>query len=77
MDVKVFSSPSCMKCKQLKNYLRSKSIRFNDINVTQNQDNWDLMLNTSGQIGVPVLDVNGTVMVGFNKDAIDGLLKIF
>lgn len=76
MDIKVYSSPSCYKCKQLKNHLRSKNHDFRDINVIQNQDNWDMMVNVSGQIGVPVIDVNGTIMVGYNKDAVERLLKV-
>ena len=73
-DVKVYSTKNCPYCKMAKEYLESKNIPFEDIDVSSNQDAAKEMIQKSGQMGVPVLDINGTIIVGFDQSAIDGAL---
>ncbi len=74
MTVKVYSTTSCPWCYKAKDYLKSIKVPFEDINVGENQDAANEMVEKSGQMGVPVLDVNGTIIVGFDKAAIDKAL---
>ncbi len=74
MSVIVYSTPTCSYCSLAKDYLREKGISFTDYNVAQDMKKADEMVKKSGQMGVPVLDVNGRVIVGFNKVEIDQAL---
>ena len=74
--VKVYSTPTCPYCKQAKEFLKQNNIPFEDINVADDSAAADEMVQKSGQMGVPVLDVNGTIIVGFDKDAIKKALKL-
>lgn len=76
MDVKVYSTPSCPYCNMLKNYLRSKGIKFVDYDVSRDERKAMEMVRISGQMGVPVVVINGKVVVGFNKPLIDRLLNL-
>lgn len=75
MTIKVYSTPTCPWCKKAKEYLNEKKIEFEDIDVSKNQEAVNEMMEKSGQMGVPVLDINGEVIVGFNKEAIDKALS--
>ena len=74
--VKVYSTNSCPWCVKAKNYLKSVNIDFEEFNVQEDMEARDEMINKSIQMGVPVLDINGTVIVGFDKNAIDNALNI-
>jgi glutaredoxin-like YruB-family protein len=75
MAVKVYSTPSCPWCTEAKNYLSSKHVQFEDIDVSRNMEAAREMVQKSGQRGVPVLDINGSIVVGFDQAAIDTLLR--
>lgn len=68
--VKVYSTPTCPWCTKVKNWLKEEKIDFKNINVAEDDAARKEMIEKSGQMGVPVLDVNGTIIVGFDKDAI-------
>ena len=74
--VTVYSTPSCSWCNTIKTYLRQHKIRFADIDVSKNQQAADEMVKRSGQRGVPQTDINGEIIVGFNKSRINELLDI-
>ncbi len=73
--VKVYSTNSCPWCVKAKNYLKSVGVSFEELNVQEDMVARDEMINKSKQMGVPVLDINGTVIVGFDKNAIDKALN--
>ncbi|MBD7912681.1 MULTISPECIES: glutaredoxin family protein [Clostridium] len=73
--VKVYTTNSCPWCVKAKNYLKSKNIEFEEFNVGENMSAREEMLKKSKQMGVPVLDINGTVIIGFDKPAIDTALS--
>lgn len=75
MRVKVYSTPTCPWCTVAKNYLSSKNIVFENLDVSADRDAAMEMISKSGQRGVPVLDINGTIIVGFDQAAIDKLIK--
>jgi glutaredoxin-like YruB-family protein len=74
--VKVYSTPTCPYCKQAKEFLKQNGIEYDDIDVAADQKAADEMVQKSGQMGVPVLDVDGTIIVGFDKEAIKRALKL-
>jgi len=74
--VKVYSTPTCPYCVIAKQYLKSQNVQFEDIDVSVDQAAAQEMINKSGQMGVPVLDINGTIIVGFNKAKINQALGL-
>lgn len=75
MAIAIYTTPTCSYCTMAKNYFREKQISFTEYNVAQDLRRADEMVRKSGQMGVPVLDVNGKVIVGFNKPEIENALK--
>ena len=75
MAVKVYSTPSCPWCTVAKKYLTSKNVKFEDIDVSRNREAAMEMVQKSGQRGVPVLDINGSIIVGFDQTTIDTLIR--
>ena len=74
--VKVYTTNSCPWCVKAKNYLKSNDITFEELNVQDDMQAREEMVSKSRQMGVPVLDINGTVIVGFDKPAIDKALSL-
>lgn len=74
--IKIYSTPTCVYCATLKEYLKSKKIEFSDIDVSKNEKDLQEMIKISGQMGVPVVDIDGEIIIGFDKHKIDELLKI-
>jgi glutaredoxin-like YruB-family protein len=76
MSVKIYSTPSCGYCTLAKNYLRERNIKFTDYNVAADQQKAEEMVRKSRQMGVPVLDINGKIIVGFDREKINRLLNL-
>jgi len=74
--IKVYSTPTCPYCVTLKKFLKEKAIEFVDVDVSQDEKELNEMISKSGQMGVPVVDINGEIVVGFDRDRICQLLKI-
>lgn len=74
--VKVYSTPTCPYCKMAKEHLKSNNIEFEDIDVSADQAAAQEMINKSGQMGVPVLDIDGQIIVGFDKPKINKALGL-
>lgn len=74
--VTVYSTPSCSWCNTLKTHLRNNRVHFTDIDVSKDQKAAEAMVKKSGQQGVPQTDINGQIIVGFDKQKINSLLGI-
>lgn len=72
--INIYSSSSCPMCTKTKRFLKSKGIEYNDINVENNDIAKKELLEKSNQLTIPVLDINGNIVVGFNKKRIEELL---
>lgn len=72
--IKVFSTPQCPWCKKAKAYLEEKGIGFKDINVVEDIAARDEMIEKSGQMGVPVIEIDGKFIIGFDQKALDKAL---
>ena len=75
MTVTVYSTTTCPFCTMVKDWLKDKGVSFDDVNVGTDQDKAKEMMDKSGQMGVPVIDVQGTVVIGFDKPKLESALK--
>ena len=74
--VKVYSIPNCSWCQKTKSYLKSKNITYVDINVEEDLEGRKQLLVLSKQQSVPVLDISGKIILGFDKQKIDEYLVL-
>jgi len=74
--IRVFSTPVCPYCYTLKEFLKEHNIEFEDIDVSKNEVVLKEMVEKSGQMGVPVIEIDGQIVVGFNKEKICKLLNL-
>lgn len=75
-SVTVYSTPTCSWCNTLKTYLRKNRIPYTDVDVSRDQHAAEEMVRRSGQQGVPQTDIDGEIIVGFDKKRINELLEI-
>ncbi|MBU1289743.1 glutathione S-transferase N-terminal domain-containing protein [Patescibacteria group bacterium] len=68
--VRVFSTPSCPYCVTLGAFLDEKGVQYEHINVAEDEKAREEMIEKSGQMGVPVIEINGEMIVGFDRDKI-------
>lgn len=73
--VKVYSTTWCGFCKMAKEYLKSRKVEFEDVNVEQDQLAGMYIMQKSGQAGVPVIEIGDEVILGFDRERIDGALR--
>lgn len=76
MKVKVYSTPTCPYCKLVKDFLKEKSIAFTDVDVAADPAAANEMVKKSGQMGVPVIEIDNAVIVGWNKAALEEALGL-
>lgn len=74
--IKVYSTESCIWCCKAKDFLNEHKIQFDDIDVNKDREAAKEMIKKSGQMGVPVIEIDGKIVVGFDVDRIKQLLKI-
>ncbi|MDD3905618.1 MAG: glutaredoxin domain-containing protein [Candidatus Omnitrophica bacterium] len=74
--VTVYSTPTCPFCIRAKQYLKDNNIPFDDIDVSEDEKKAQEMIKRSGQMGVPVIEIDGAIIVGFDKDKIKDALDI-
>jgi len=74
--VTVYSTPACPFCVHAKQFLKDNKVEFEDIDVSVNQEKAQEMMDKTGQMGVPVLDIDGEIIIGFDRDAISSALKL-
>ncbi|MBT4805723.1 NrdH-redoxin [Candidatus Woesearchaeota archaeon] len=73
--VKIYSTPTCPWCKKAKAYFKENKIKFTDIDVSADEAAQKEMVEKSGQMGVPVIDIDGKILVGFDQGKIEEALK--
>ena len=74
--VTVYSTLSCPFCVRAKDYLKENNIEFEEVDVSTNQERVKEMIEKSGQMGVPVIEIDGEIVTGFDKSKISKLLGI-
>ena len=73
--VVIYSTPTCPYCKRAKDYLTRKGIAYTDYDVAADREKAKEMIQKSKQMGVPVIMVDGEIIVGFNQAKLDNLLS--
>ena len=74
--VLVFTTPTCSWCQRLKTYLRERHVQFREIDVSRDAQAARDLVRRTGQMGVPVIEIDGRPIVGFDKPQIDRLLGL-
>jgi glutaredoxin-like YruB-family protein len=75
-NVIVYSTPTCPYCKLAKEYMTEKGVAFTNVDVSSDPAKAEEMIKKSGQMGVPVIDVDGKIIVGFDKEGLKAALKL-
>ncbi len=75
MSVKVYSTPTCPFCTMAKNYLKQNDVAFEDVDVSRDREQAMDMIRKSGQRGVPVIDFDGEIIIGFDKKKLSELIS--
>ena len=74
-SIKVYSTPTCPWCRKLKDYLNGKGVEYEDIDVSTNDAAREEMVEASGHLGVPQMEINGKIIIGFDQESIEEELK--
>ena len=74
--VAIFTTPSCVYCKKTKEFFKNHSVEYTEYDVTRDVARRDEMIQRSGQMGVPVIEIGEKIIVGFNKEEIKKALKL-
>lgn len=74
--IMIYSTPSCTHCHHVKDYLAEKGFTYQDIDVTKDYQSMVDAVTKSGQKGVPVIDIEGKIIIGADFEAIDSILNI-
>lgn len=74
--VTIYSTPTCPYCKVAKEYFKENKVEFTDIDVAADEEKAQEMIEKSGQMGVPVIDIDGEIIIGFDKDAVNKALGL-
>ena len=74
MSVALYSTPSCSYCRLAKDWLAQRNVRFEEYDISRDSRRAEEVVRKSGQMGVPVIDVNGQIIIGFNTAALEKAL---
>jgi len=72
----IYSTPSCVYCKMAKDFFLKNSVQYAEYNVAVDENARKVMVDKSHQLGVPVIDINGEIHVGFNRPELERALGL-
>jgi len=75
MTIKIYTTSHCHYCNMAKEFFRKIKVKYQEINVEKDEKAAEEMIEKSGQLGVPVIDIEGQIIVGFDRNAIQSVLK--
>ncbi|MEK7193923.1 MAG: Uxx-star family glutaredoxin-like (seleno)protein [Patescibacteria group bacterium] len=73
--IKIYTTPTCPYCEMAKEYFQENNVGYEEYNVAEDDKARDEMIEKSQQMGVPVIDIDGKIIIGFNKPEIEKALK--
>ncbi|MDP2598543.1 MAG: glutaredoxin domain-containing protein [Candidatus Liptonbacteria bacterium] len=76
MNVKIYSTPTCVYCKMAKEFFKKNNVKYEDYDVASDMKAREEMVQKSHQLGVPVIDIDGQIIVGFDRDTLMAALKL-
>ena len=74
--VKIYTTPYCHYCKMAKEHFKSKGVQYEEYDVMQDVKKRDEMIAKTGQLGVPVIEIDDKIVIGFDRGKINEYLKI-
>lgn len=74
-EVTIYTTPTCAYCRQAKRYLAEKGVHYVEVDVSADQAAAEDLVRRTGQFGVPVIDIDGTLVVGFERRRLEKLLQ--
>lgn len=74
--IKIYTTPFCVYCQKAKNFFIENNIIYEEIDVTKNDQALNEMVKKSGQMGVPVIEINNEIIVGFDQNKIKQILNL-
>ncbi|OHB20579.1 MAG: NrdH-redoxin [Parcubacteria group bacterium RIFCSPHIGHO2_02_FULL_48_10b] len=74
--VKIYTTPTCVYCKMAKEFFKKNNVAYQEFDVAADMKAREDMIQKSGQLGVPVIDVDGKIIVGFDKAALAQALNL-
>ena len=74
--VTIYTTPTCVYCKMAKAFFKEKNVAYDEKNVAEDDTAREEMVQKSGQLGVPVIDIDGKIAIGFDKKRISEFLEI-
>lgn len=77
MKVKIYSTPMCPFCKKTKEFFKEHNVEYEDINIAENEKARNEIIEKSGQMSVPIIELGDDIIVGFNEQELKEKLKIF
>ncbi len=75
-SVKIYTTPTCPYCHMAKEFFKANNVEFQEFDVAADEKARNEMMEKSGQLGVPVIDIDGQIVVGFDEPKLKELLKI-
>ena len=75
MPITIYSTPTCAFCHMVKEYLKDKDITYTEKDISRDEEGMHWVLDHTGQLAVPVIDIDGTVIVGFDRPKTDAVLR--
>ncbi|MBU0540218.1 glutathione S-transferase N-terminal domain-containing protein [Patescibacteria group bacterium] len=75
MNVRLFTTQTCPYCKLVKDFFQEKGVQYTEVDVAEDPAAANEMVKLSGQMGVPVVEIDGAIIVGWNKGALEDALK--
>ncbi len=75
-NVIIYTTPTCVYCEMAKRLFKEHSVKYREVDVTKDPKAAREMVEKSGQMGVPVIEVDGQIIVGFNKSALIRALRL-
>lgn len=75
-EVKIYSTPSCHFCHMAKDFFKENNVEYTEFNVAEDAEKRSEMMEKTGQMGVPVIEIGDELIIGFNESKIKELLEI-
>ena len=76
-NIIIYTTPTCVYCKMAKEYFKERGVDYAEKDVAVDEQARDEMIQKSGQMGVPVIDIDGSIVVGFDKSKLQELIRPF
>ncbi|MDP3948342.1 MAG: glutaredoxin domain-containing protein [bacterium] len=74
--VTIYTTPSCVYCRMAKDFFKKNNVEYSELNVVNDEKAREDMIKKSRQLGVPVIDVDGEIFVGFDQAGLKKTLNI-